>query len=80
MFFEIRNKRIFVLAVTCLVNIRFCFSLVDCLKVKCDAVFLKIHKECKTNVMWSSIIVVFPSEEYFNNKSVILFSCVTVCF
>ena len=69
MFFELRNKIIFVLAVICLENIRFCFRLVDCLKVKCDAVFLKIYKECKTNVMWSSIVVVFPSEEFRNNKS-----------
>ena len=44
------------------------FSLVDCLKVKCVVVFLKIHKECKTNVMWSSIVIVFPSKEFLNNK------------
>ena len=38
------------------------FSVVEFLKVKSDAVFLKIHKECKTNVLWFSIDVVFPSD------------------
>ena len=55
-FIEIPSKRVFVFAVSVL------FSLVECLKVKCDEVFPKIHKESKTKVMWSSIVVVFPSD------------------
>ena len=54
-FIEKSNKRVFVFAVSVL------FSLVECLKVKCEEVFLKIH-ESKTKVMWSSIVVVFPSD------------------
>ena len=47
---EIRNERVSVFAVICLVNIRFCLACLECLKVKCDVEFLKIHKECKTNI------------------------------
>ena len=47
---EMRNKRVSVFAVICLVNIRFCLACLECLKVKCDVEFLKIHKECKTNI------------------------------
>ena len=64
MFIEIRNKRICVCGYLSR-KYSVLFSLVDCLKVKCDEVFLKIHEECKTNVMWSSIVVVFPSEEHW---------------
>ena len=64
MFIEIRNKRICVCSYLSR-KYSVLFSLVDCLKVKCDVVFLKIHEECKTNVMWSSIVVVFSSEEHW---------------
>ena len=53
MFIEIRNKRICVCSYLSR-KYSVLFSLVDCLKVKCNVVFLKIHEECKTNVMWSS--------------------------
>ena len=59
---EIRtcNKRAFVFAGSLSRKYSFFFSLVEFYKSKCNVVFFKMHKECKTNVMWSSIVVVVP--------------------